>query len=226
MKFTKRKFIFRTITLFVAFFVLFVKPEIITNIPLIIKQLLWLLLMLEQLVVVFPKTNNKTPFGKLFSRHYKEVENYDKSKLLKESTIYNKRSVITFFLWILMIYVIYLIYKINLIDDNHVFFLSVVFYFFDHFCINVWCPFHKILVRNKCCNTCRIFNWGHFMIYSPLIVINNNYYTTSLVLMALSVLIQWEIQHYLYPQRFYEISNENLKCSSCDIECRFTKKIV
>jgi hypothetical protein len=178
--------------------------------------------MAEQMLVLFPKTTHKTPFGKHFDKHFDEVADYDKTALRQLAKKYDLRALKTFLIWISSIGLIFLIKEFGFIQNIHVYFVSVLFYFFDHFCINIWCPFHKILVRNKCCNTCRIFNWGHFMIFSPLIIVPN-FYTVTLFITSLVVLIQWEVNHYLHPERFYEISNSNLKCSHCDIECRFKK---
>jgi len=223
MKFTKVKFTYRFIILVISFFFVFLVPQKIELIPNVLFQLVWLYLMCEQIVVLFPKTSHKTPFGKHFSKHYKQVKSFDKEKLKALAKTFNKRSILTFVLWWLMIYLISLIKTYGYINDLHVYFVAVLFYFFDHFCINIWCPFHKFLIRNKCCNTCRIFNWGHFMIYSPLVMVPN-FYTLTLFVTSMIILLQWEVNHYLYPERFYEISNENLKCNSCNIDCRFKRK--
>lgn len=91
------------------------------------------------------------------------------------------------------------------------------------FCVNAWCPFHKIIVKNKCCNECRIYNWGHIMYLTPLIFIPN-LWTSSLVFMGILVFIQWEYMNYKYPQRFSPISNKTLRCGECNHDCRYNKK--
>ena len=90
------------------------------------------------------------------------------------------------------------------------------------FCVNVWCPFHKIIVGNKCCNECRIYNWGHIMYLTPLIAIMN-FWTYNLLILSLIIMLQWEYQYIRYPERFSPISNKNLRCNVCSNNCRFNK---
>ena len=76
-----------------------------------------------------------------------------------------------------------------------------------------WCPF-RLIMKNKCCTTCRIFNWDHIMMFSPLIFVGG-FYSVSLVVMAAAALIVWEACVALYPERFWEQTNGALKCANC-----------
>ena len=58
------------------------------------------------------------------------------------------------------------------------------------------------------------------MMFTPLIFVPN-FYNYSLVIMSLVVLIFWELTYYIYPERFYEETNDNLKCKNCkEFMCR------
>ena len=52
------------------------------------------------------------------------------------------------------------------------------------------------------------------MMFSPLLFVDG-FYAKSLVVMAAAVFILWEYCIMAYPERFWEGSNEALKCSSC-----------
>ncbi|MBQ8537093.1 MAG: hypothetical protein IJ461_06810, partial [Clostridia bacterium] len=66
-------------------------------------------------------------------------------------------------------------------------------------------------MKNRCCTTCRIFNWDHLMMFSPLVFIHS-FYAQSLFLLALAVFFVWEGCILLYPERFWEQTNEALRC--------------
>jgi hypothetical protein len=78
----------------------------------------------------------------------------------------------------------------------------------------IWCPFQRFLIKNRCCVNCRIFNWGYFMIFTPMVFIRN-FFTWSLFFTAVVLLIRWEVTLVRYPERFWEGSNKVLKCENC-----------
>jgi hypothetical protein len=70
------------------------------------------------------------------------------------------------------------------------------------------------MLGNKCCTTCRIFNWDHMMMFTPMLLVGS-FFSISLLVMAIIDLAVWEITIYLHPERFWENSNMALKCSEC-----------
>ena len=89
----------------------------------------------------------------------------------------------------------------------------MAFYVCDLICVLIWCPF-RLLMRTRCCITCRIFNWDHLMMFSPLIFAGG-FYTASLVILSLLAWLVWELCVMMYPERFWERSNAALRCSEC-----------
>ena len=77
----------------------------------------------------------------------------------------------------------------------------------------IWCPF-RLLMRNRCCTTCRIFNWDHLMMFAPMLFVRS-FYAQSLFLMSLLVFLVWELCILLHPERFLEQSNAALACANC-----------
>ena len=118
-----------------------------------------------------------------------------------------------FIIWILLIIVIGILYYFNIINKIWLFMFSVFFYVCDLICVLIWCPF-RLIMKNKCCTTCRIFNWDHLMMFSPLIFCGG-FFAISLVIMSFSAWLKWELSILLYPERFSEITNVALRCSSC-----------
>ena len=100
-----------------------------------------------------------------------------------------------------------------MIDKMWLFMIAVFFYVCDLICVLIWCPF-RLIMKNKCCTTCRIFNWDHLMMFSPLIFIGG-FYAWSLFGLSLIAFAVWELCVLIYPERFWEMTNVALKCSEC-----------
>jgi len=226
---TKVKLIIRSIILSITLFL------VITNVNLLNKimsfniigkiklyHLLWVYLMYEMIIVLVPKFNNYSYSGKIFKRHFIEAETYSKEKLDKFTKRNTKKAINAFIFWGILNSIIGYVYiKCNL-SPIYMYLLFLFYYWSDMFCVNIWCPFHKFIVKNKCCNECRIYNWGHIMYLTPLIFIPT-FWTYSLVLVGIIVFIQWEYMNKKYPERFSPISNKSLRCNECNNNCRYNK---
>ena len=88
------------------------------------------------------------------------------------------------------------------------------FYVCDLICVLFWCPFRVWMMKNRCCTTCRIFNWDHFMMFTPFLFVPG-IYTWSLAGLATVIYVIWEIQVYTHPERFTDTYNQTLKCKNC-----------
>ena len=113
-----------------------------------------------------------------------------------------------------MVLTIGILQHFNLIPFEIPYLITSLFFIGDIVCVLFWCPFRVIFMKNRCCTTCRIFNWDHLMMFSPMLFIRG-FYTWSLIVVAIGVFVLWEILIYLHPERFWEKSNVNLKCSEC-----------
>lgn len=69
-------------------------------------------------------------------------------------------------------------------------------------------------MKNKCCSTCRMYNWDYAMMFTPLFFIRKPY-SWSLLALSVALLIRWEITFYLHPERFSEKTNDYLQCKNC-----------
>ena len=84
----------------------------------------------------------------------------------------------------------------------------------DMICILFFCPFQTWFMKNRCCATCRIYNWDFAMMFTPLLFVPH-FYTWSLLGIALALLIEWEYLLHKYPERFSESTNQCLSCANC-----------
>lgn len=223
------RFIFRTILL-IIFIILFImdKNKIISvlNCKIIysikIYHLIWLYLMLETVILIIPYTNNHSYNGKLFLKHYIPADNYDEKNLHKYMKKNNKHARSVFVAWIVLNVVLFIIYYNYNLSTPYIFLVFMIYYWTDMFCVNVWCPFHKLFFKSKCCNECRIYNWDHVMFCTPLLLIKS-FWSYSLFLLSFFAFIQWEYMIKKHPERFSPLSNKKLQCKGCDYNCRFNK---
>ena len=116
-------------------------------------------------------------------------------------------------LWIALIAVIGVLHRIGVMSDVALFMTTVIFYVCDLICVLIWCPF-RLMMGNRCCTTCRIFNWDHLMMFSPLLFYPS-FYCWSLLGLSIAAWLVWEVCIFLHPERFWEGANAALTCASC-----------
>ena len=180
-----------------------------------ILHLLWIIWMIDMICQLIP-VKDKIALGsqKLFEQRFQPIKdkiNYQNLKNYIVST--TKSAYLVFLIWTVLIILLGVLYYMGIIGDVFLLMTCIVFYVCDLICVLIWCPF-RLIMRNKCCTTCRIFNWDHLMMFTPLLYVRG-FYARSLLLMAIAVWLFWEISVMLYPERFWEFSNEALKCSNC-----------
>ena len=172
----------------------------------------WMIDMLYQLLPIrgYVTIGSRKHFVKWFRQSAEKI-NY---QALKEHVTATTRSAYkVFVLWVGLLAVLAVLYFTGVLTANGIFLFAVIFYVCDLICVLIWCPF-RLIMGNRCCTTCRIFNWDHLMMFSPFVLIPG-IYTTSLLLVAFGVWVLWEVCAMLYPERFWENSNEALQCANC-----------
>ena len=177
-----------------------------------ILWLIWVIDMVQQIIPI----KNKLPLGsmKLFAHRFRPIRekiNYEALRSYIVTT--TKAAYKVFILWCLLLAVIGGLYYGGILNKSMLFLISVLFYVCDLICVLIWCPF-RLMMRTRCCTTCRIFNWDHLMMFSPLIFMGG-FYGMSLFLISLLAWLVWELCVMMYPERFWDKSNLALKCSEC-----------
>ena len=179
-------------------------------------HILWIIWVMDMLWQLIPAAYRHISLGsqKLFKINFRPIKERINYPALKEYIITTTISAYkVFILWAALTLAIGIFYSTGVINGNFIFLISVFFYVCDLICVLIWCPF-RLIMRNRCCTTCRIFNWDHLMMFVPLGFIPG-FYTWSLLLLAIAVWMVWETCVILYPERFWEMTNLALKCSSC-----------
>ena len=180
-----------------------------------VLHILWVVWVIDMFLQIIP-IKNAVPLGsqKLFANRFRPIrDKIDRNALKRYIQTTTKAAYKVLLLWTALIAVIGILYFTKLIDKNILFLISVCFYVCDLICVLIWCPF-RLLMRTRCCTTCRIFNWDHLMMFSPLIFMGG-FYAISLVVMAVLAFLIWELCILIYPERFWDQSNAALKCSEC-----------
>lgn len=178
-------------------------------------HVLWVIWLIDMICQLIP-IKKHIPLGsqKLFRQHFQPIKDgFNYAALKKHIQSASKSAGNVMLLWAALVAVIGALYFLGIIDRKILLLISIVFYVCDLICVLIWCPF-RLILKNRCCTTCRIFNWDHLMMFSPLIFVGS-FYTWSLFGVSLIVLLVWEFSILIYPERFWEFSNDALKCSNC-----------
>ena len=177
-------------------------------------HLLWALWMLDMLQQLIPAKNIALGSHKVFLKWFRPaLDRFSKEALKKHIVTTTRSAYKVMVLWIALIAALGLLKHFSILSDAHLFLVSVLFYVCDLICVLIWCPF-RLIMKNKCCTTCRIFNWDHFMMFTPMLFVKG-FFSLSLLAVAVVILLIWELCVLLYPERFWEKSNAALKCSEC-----------
>ena len=177
-----------------------------------ILWVIWVIDMIQQIIPV----KNKLPLGsmKLFSNRFRPIREKVNYEALRSYIVTTTRSAYkVFILWCALLGVIGGLYYAGILNKPILFLISVVFYVCVLICVLIWCPF-RLMMKTRCCTTCRIFNWDHLMMFSPLFFMGG-FFGLSLALMASAAWLVWELCIMMYPERFWDKSNLALKCSEC-----------
>ncbi len=219
------KFLFRCAVFMASVAIFFIAPEEFEVVfgfnffkEFSVFHILWAIWVCDMLFQLFP-SRKFLPIGstKFSLKDFvpQEIQNVKKLQDLVDYIKKCNRDTIKIgIVWFVLTAVIGILYFAGVLSQNLLLLLSVAFYVCDLICVLFWCPFRVWFMKNRCCTTCRIFNWDHMMMFSPIVFIPG-VYTWSLCAGAVIVFAIWEISFALHPERFYEGTNEALRCSNC-----------
>lgn len=186
-------------------------------------HILWGLLMGGMILHLLPKSHMTMAGRKSREDTYVERPTYEKLKLLEYVQKMNVRAWTVMLVWICFNAIFGVLYLTDIIGYEELILLSMFYYTSDLICMMVFCPFQKFFMKNRCCVNCRIFDWGHFMMYTPMIFIRS-FFSWSLLFTALVVLIRWELTYARHPERFWRGSNATIRCENCQDKTCLLKK--
>lgn len=169
---------------------------------------IWLVYFVEMILRFFPSSLESMGCQKQFAKNYKgNPDTVIQPRFTKD------------LVWIILAWTALngcfgVLYFAGVIDAGILMLISLAYAVCDMICILFFCPFQTWFMKNKCCGTCRIYNWDYAMMFTPLIFIPN-VYTTSLVIGGILLVVRWEMTAYKHPERFLERTNPALACVNC-----------
>ncbi len=182
---------------------------------------IWAIFFIEMVLRFFPSKHESAGCQKQFARVFKQSETVQQPKRNGQG----KRTFLAAASWIIPNAALTILYLTGVFDVGIMILLALAYSVCDLICILFFCPFQTWMLKNKCCVTCRIYNWDYAMMFTRFIFIPN-FYTWSLLAMALVMLFHWEISYRLHPERFYEETNGGLSCACCEEKlCRHKKQL-
>lgn len=176
----------------------------------LLLSFIWLCFFVEMILRFFPSHYESMGCQKQFVRNFEatDVKNVPRHPKTWLGTF------ISAVAWIGLNAVFAGLYLAEVIDTGIMVLLALAYSVCDIICILFFCPFQTWFLHNKCCGTCRIYNWDYAMMFTPFIFIKNGY-SWSLLFVALILLLCWEISFRLHPERFCEATNGHLSCARC-----------
>ena len=174
-----------------------------------ILVVIWLVFFIEMLLRFFPSRLESMGCQKIFPRNYRPAENPP-----KELPHTWRSTVVVALVWMGLNSIFGILHLTGVLDGGIMLLISLFYSVCDMICILFFCPFQTWFMKNKCCGSCRIYNWDYAMMFTPLIFVNSPF-ALSLFCIALLLLIEWEVAYQLRPERFYECANQSLSCANC-----------
>lgn len=180
--------------------------------PLHLLWMLWIYDMVLQLIPVklYISIGSQKIFRSVFKPIQEKINHENLKKYIKDTT---KSAYKVMLIWISLTAIISILHLTGIIGTGLMILIATFFYVCDLICVLIWCPF-RLIMKNKCCTTCRIFNWDHMMMFLPIVSLNS-FFSWSLIIFALLGWLVWELCVIVYPERFWENSNMALRCSEC-----------
>ncbi|MBP5271074.1 MAG: hypothetical protein ILO42_08980, partial [Clostridia bacterium] len=169
-------------------------------------MIMWVVFVFEMVLRFFPSGLESPGCQKQFP------ENYIKTGATDIRIDDNNAVFLVALVWIIPNVVLGGLYLSGIIDSGIMVLICSAYSVCDMICILFFCPFQTWFMKNKCCCTCRIYNWDYAMMFTPLFFVRG-WYNWSLFGLSIALLIRWEVTFFRHPERFSEQTNGYLTCS-------------
>ena len=174
----------------------------------VLLGVIWTVFTVEMVQRFFPSRFESPGCQKQFARNYIKT---GKTEIVVED---NNAVMLVALVWISFNGIFGALHMAGILDDGFMILLCCAYSVCDMICILFFCPFQTWFLKNKCCSTCRIYNWDYAMMFTPLFFVRKSY-TWSLLALSIALMARWEITFYRYPERFSERTNGYLGCGNC-----------
>lgn len=184
--------------------------QIILKYRTLFLMLIWILFAIEMALRFFPSHLESMGCQKQFSKNYIPTQEPPEKAVLQS----NRVTLLIAIGWLCFNGIFAVLYYVGIFDAGLMMLICLFFSVCDMICILFFCPFQTWFMKNKCCTTCRIYNWDFAMMFTPLLFIPN-LYNWSLLALSLLLVLRWEIAIHRHPERFSENTNRCLSCKEC-----------
>ena len=174
----------------------------------VILTVTWAVFVVEMILRFFPSRYESPGCQKQFAQNY--IKSGSTDIVIQD----NNASILVALVWVVFNAIFGALHMARILDDGFMILLCVAYSVCDMICILFFCPFQTLFMKNKCCSSCRIYNWDYAMMFTPLFFIQKSY-TWSLLALSVALLVRWEITFFRHPERFSERTNEYLRCQNC-----------
>lgn len=174
----------------------------------------WAIMLISIALRFFPMKSESMGAMKQFVQNYRPRAKIDPATLRKGVRRGNRDALMTLALWLPVNGAIYWLYLSQRITAGVLLLVSLFYSVMDMVCIKFYCPFQRWLMKNRCCTTCRIYNWDFIMTHTPTILIPNPM-AVPLWLGSALLAVRWEWNWFRHPERFLEAGNQSLTCGNC-----------
>lgn len=190
----------------------------------VLLVLIWAFFALEMLFRLFPSRYESTGCQKQFGKTYiARSESEEPVRPLRAKHL--KDVLIVSAAWITLNSGIGALYFTGVIDEGALLIISLFYAVSDIICILFYCPFQSLIMKNRCCVSCRIYNWDFLMMFTPMVFIKS-WYAISLFAISLLLFFKWEVAYLRHPERFFVETNSALDCACCvEKTCIFKKPV-
>jgi len=181
--------------------------------------IIWTVFVIEMVLRFFPSKTESMGCQKQFRGTFRPVADQD----AKPQLLSTRRVIEIGAGWIGFNLLFAVLYWVKLFDAGIMLLIALAFSVCDMICILFFCPFQSWWMKNKCCTSCRIYNWDYAMMFTPLVFIPD-FFAQTLFLFGMALLVRWEITAYRHPERFSERTNDALACKNCEEKLCHHKK--
>lgn len=129
-------------------------------------SVVWLLLMLSMAVRLFPSKSESLGCQKEFARRFRPTGHLPSSQEIRHA---NRGAAVVLAVWIISNAVVFGLYVLGWLSQRAMVCLAGFYGVCDIICILFFCPFQAWMMHNRCCTTCRIYNWDYLMLCTPLL---------------------------------------------------------
>lgn len=175
----------------------------------IVLAIFWVAFMAEMISRFFPSKLESPGCQKHFAKNF--IPTGEAEPIIAD----DHAAFIVAMIWILFNLGIGAFFLLGIFDQDIMLLISVAYSVCDIICILFYCPFQSIFFKNKCCSSCRIYNWNFAMMFTPLFFVPR-VYTWSLLFTGIILMVQWEILLWRHPERFATNTNAYLSCANCN----------